>query len=214
MNVAVGFRDTGEFDHWFARARDAGWKPHGRPLEIGIFRVMYLDDVDGFDVEMLRPRRWADRLTGFAPSMPYAVAEQHVDAAPDVVWERLSDPARMESWSGLPVRVDQPGPPEVGTRRRLKMFGGWVTVEIVAWDPPRGYAYRLISGAPLTHHRGEVSVTADGGGSCVRWAVRFRSRLPLTGPLIAAVLQRRITRALAGLATALIQEPKHDRRHP
>jgi hypothetical protein len=29
---------------------------------------MYLDDVNGFDVEMLRPRSWADRLTGFAPS--------------------------------------------------------------------------------------------------------------------------------------------------
>ncbi len=213
MNVAVGFRDTGEFDRRFARARDAGWTPHGRPLEMGVFRVMYLDDVDGFDVEMLRPRRWADRLTGFAPSMPYAVAEQHVDAAPKAVWERLSDIAGMESWSGLPVRVDQPGPPGVGTRRRLKMFGSWVTEEIVRWDPPHGYAYRLTSGAPLAAHRGELSVTADGNGSRVRWAVRFRSRVPLAGPLIAILLQRRIVRALAGLARTMFQEPENDRRH-
>ncbi len=214
MNFAVGFRDTGEFDRWFARAKDAGWTPHGRPLEIGACRVMYLDDPDGFDVEMLRPRRWADRLMGFAPSMPYAVAEQQVQAAPSAVWERLSDLAGMESWSGLPVRVDEPGPPALGTRRRLKMFGSWVTEEIVDWDPPRGYAYRLTSGGPLSHHRGEVSVTADGSGSRVRWAVRFRSRVPLSGRLIAALLQVRIGRALAGLASAMLQEPENEERYP
>ncbi|HEY5190115.1 MAG TPA: SRPBCC family protein [Solirubrobacteraceae bacterium] len=206
MNVAVGFRDTGEFDRWFATAQDAGWRPHGKPLEAGVFRVMYLDDADGFDVEILRPRRWADRLTGFSPSMPYAVAEQRVDAAPDAVWQRLSDLEAMESWSGLSVRVDRSGPPAIGTRRRLKMFGSWVTEEIVGWDPPNGYAYRLISGAPLSDHHGEVSVTADGRGSRVRWAVRFRSRLPLSGPLIATLVQHRIAHALAGLARACSEQ--------
>ena len=67
MNVAVGFRDTAEFDRSFAKAQTAGWAPHGKPLEAGVFKVMYVDDPDGFDVEMLRPRRWADHLTGFAP---------------------------------------------------------------------------------------------------------------------------------------------------
>jgi hypothetical protein len=48
----------------------------------------------------------------------------------------------------------------------------------------------------------EVSVTADGRGSRVRRAVRFRSRPPLTGPLIATLVQHRIARARAGLARA------------
>jgi catechol 2,3-dioxygenase-like lactoylglutathione lyase family enzyme len=77
MNLAVGFRDTGEFDRSFAEAQAAGWKPHGKPLEIGIFKVMYVDDPDGFDVEMLRPRAWADRLTGFAPSMSSTWMRRH-----------------------------------------------------------------------------------------------------------------------------------------
>jgi hypothetical protein len=114
MNVAVGFRDTGEFDRWFANAQTAGWTPHGKPLEVGIFKVMYVDDVDGFDVEMLRSRTWADRLTGFAPSMPYAVAEQHVDARPQAVWEQISDLAGMEAWSGLPVQIDATTPAGLG----------------------------------------------------------------------------------------------------
>jgi len=200
MNFAVGFRDTGEFDRWFAKAQAEGWTAHGKPLEIGIFRVMYLDDQDGFDVEMLRPRTWADRLTGFAASMPYAVAEQLSDAAPADVWARVSDIAGMESWSGLPVRVEEPGPPGVGTRRRLKMMGRWVTEDIVGWDPPKSYAYELSGGSPLSDHHGEVHVLPEGKGSRIRWAVRFKSRIPLTGPLIASALQRRMQQALLGLA--------------
>jgi catechol 2,3-dioxygenase-like lactoylglutathione lyase family enzyme len=206
MNFAVGFRDTGDFDRSFAQAQASGWTPHGKPLEVGVFKVMYVDDADGFDVEMLRPRTWADRLTGFAPSMPYAAAERYVNAAPEIVWEQISDLAGMESWSDLPVQVDATGPAGVGTRRRLKMFGKWVTEEIVAWHPPNGYAYRLVSGAPLADHHGELSVSAEGSGACVRWAVRFRSRVPLAGPIIAAQLQRRLSRALAGLATAFVQQ--------
>lgn len=213
MNPAVGFRDTAAFDRSLARAREAGWAAHGRQLDVGLFRVIYLDDAERFDVEMLRPRAWADRLTGFAPSMPYAVAETHVDAAPQAVWERISDIAGMESWSRLPVRIQTPGPVGVGTSRRLRMFGSWVTEEIVAWDPPRGYAYRLSGGAPLSDHHGEIIIKADGHGSRVRWAVRFRSRLPLAGPLIAAALQRRIGRALTGLPGALPHHPRQDRRH-
>jgi catechol 2,3-dioxygenase-like lactoylglutathione lyase family enzyme/uncharacterized protein YndB with AHSA1/START domain len=202
MNVAVGFRDTEDFDRSFADAQAAGWTPHGKPLEIGIFKVMYVDDADGFDVEMLRPRTWADRLTGFAPSMPYAVAEQHIDAPPQAVWEQISDLAGMEAWSGLPVQIDTPTPAGVGTRRRLKMFGRWATEEIVAWEPPNRYGYRLLSGAPLTDHHGELNVSADGNGARVRWAVRFRSRVPLAGPFIAARLQDRLALALAGLERA------------
>jgi Polyketide cyclase / dehydrase and lipid transport len=73
---------------------------------------------------------------------------------------------------------------------------------------------KVASGTPLATHRGEVSVRADGSGSRVRWAVRFRSRVPLTGRLSATLLHRSIARALAGLATALLQEPENDRRHP
>jgi hypothetical protein len=37
--------------------------------------------------------------------------------------------------------------------------------------------------------------------------------VPLAGPLIAILLQRRIVRALAGLARTMFQEPENDRRH-
>ena len=80
--------------------------------------------------------------------------------------------------------------------------GVGVTEEIVSWDPLSRCAYRLISSAPLSNDTGEVSVTADGRGSRVRRAVRFRSRLPLTGQLNATLVQQPIACALARLATA------------
>jgi catechol 2,3-dioxygenase-like lactoylglutathione lyase family enzyme len=195
MNVTVGFRDTVDFDHWFARAQAEGWTAHGKPLEIGIFRVMYVDDQDGFDVEMLCPRKWADRFTGFAPSVSYVVAEQLSDVPPAEVWARVSDIAGMESWSGLPFRVDEPGPPGTSTRRRLKIIGSWVTEKIVEWDQPN-------------RNHGEVHVIPDGEGSRIRWVVRFRFRIPFTGRLIAAALQRRLQQSLSGLAEGSCGEPQ------
>ncbi len=203
MNFAVGFRETPLFDRWFARAQDAGWTAHGTPLDVGAAKVMYVDDDDGFDVEMLRPRAWADRLSGFAPSMPYAVAEVRIAAPPETVWAQIADLNAMESWSGVPVSLRTPGPPGVGTVRELRIFGASVTEKVVAWDPPHSYAYELTGGAPLTGHHGEVHVIAEGDRTRVRWAVRFRPRVPLTGAATAALLRRRLQRALDGLAAAL-----------
>jgi len=83
--------------------------------------------------------------------------------------------------------------------------GVGVTQEIVGWYPPN-------SAQPLSDHRGEVKVTADGRGSHVRWAVPYRSRLPLTRPQIATLVQHRITRALAGLARARSEQTEKNWR--
>lgn len=67
MNIALGFRSVRDFDHAFARACRCGCRPNGAPLDIGIFKVMYVTDPQGFSVELLYPRPWAFRLTGFQP---------------------------------------------------------------------------------------------------------------------------------------------------
>lgn len=203
MNVAVGFRRATEFDRWLGRARGEGWRPRGAPLEAGVFKVTYVDDPDGLDVEMLRPRAWADRLTGFAPSAPYAVAERRLEAEPRAVWARVGDLAGMSRWSGLAVRVLTPGPAGVGTVREVEIAGATVTEKVVAWDPPHSYAYEMTGGAPLAGHHGEVHVIPEGGGTRVRWAVRFRPRIPFTGQATAPFLKRRLRTALDGLAAAV-----------
>jgi len=66
MNIAIGYRSAGEFDQAFRHATGHGMRPNGKPVDIGIFRVMYVNDPDGFSVEMLYARRWLWRLSGFA----------------------------------------------------------------------------------------------------------------------------------------------------
>lgn len=68
MNVAFGFSSADAFDRFFARAVDGGCRPNGRPLDAGVFRVMYVNTPTGESVELLYPRRWAYGLTGFRPS--------------------------------------------------------------------------------------------------------------------------------------------------
>lgn len=69
MNVAIGFHSTRAFDRGLARAREHGCRPNGRPLDAGVFKVMYVrEPVNGESVELLHPRPWAHALTGFTSS--------------------------------------------------------------------------------------------------------------------------------------------------
>ncbi len=69
MNVAFVARDRASFDRTFERWVGLGFKPtNPAPLEAGVFRVMYFDLPSGENVELLHPRRWARRLTGFVPA--------------------------------------------------------------------------------------------------------------------------------------------------
>ncbi len=66
MNLAIVVRDRAAFDRSFARWVQAGLRPTSpRPLEGGVFRVMYFELPSGQNVELLYPRPWAWRLTGF-----------------------------------------------------------------------------------------------------------------------------------------------------
>jgi catechol 2,3-dioxygenase-like lactoylglutathione lyase family enzyme len=69
MNIALVARDRDTFDRTFARWVERGLQPTTpTPLEAGIFRVMYFELPSGQNVELIYPRRWAFRLTGFAPA--------------------------------------------------------------------------------------------------------------------------------------------------
>jgi NAD(P)-dependent dehydrogenase (short-subunit alcohol dehydrogenase family) len=69
MNIALGFSSRGDFDRFFDRAVDVGCHPNGKPLDINVFRVMYVNEPHGGEsIELLFPRRWAFGISGFRPS--------------------------------------------------------------------------------------------------------------------------------------------------
>lgn len=65
MNIAFGFSDKATYDIAFEKAISGGMRPNGKPLDIGIIRVMYVTDPNGFSVEMLYARKAFWSLSGY-----------------------------------------------------------------------------------------------------------------------------------------------------
>lgn len=203
MNMAFLVDSAEDFARCFARAVAAGLRPNGEPLDAGVFKVMYVNDPQGFSIEILYPRPWAYRLTGFVPSVPYVEEEVSVPAPPARVWELLSDHERMGEWTSFRAELVRPGARErngVGALRRLSAFGSSVEEEIVEFVPERLYSYRLLRGLAVRNHRGTILLIPERGGTRVRWAVTFEPLVPGTGVVIAEALRRGFRAALAKLA--------------
>ena len=110
-------------------------------------------------------------------------------AAPvQAVWDRVSDHAATHTWVLLArVRLLEQGTPPpngVGGIRQVSFPSKrlWSTIDerIVAFDPPRTFAYEIIRGMPgLRGHRGTLTVDAiDATRSRLTWHIDFEfSRL-------------------------------------
>jgi NAD(P)-dependent dehydrogenase (short-subunit alcohol dehydrogenase family)/catechol 2,3-dioxygenase-like lactoylglutathione lyase family enzyme len=67
LNIALGFRSKKEFDRVHQRCLQAGLQGNWWPLNIGAWSVVYVNDEQGFSVELLFVRPWYDRMMGFTP---------------------------------------------------------------------------------------------------------------------------------------------------
>jgi catechol 2,3-dioxygenase-like lactoylglutathione lyase family enzyme len=66
MNVAFGFRDAGEIRAAWSKMQQGGFRPHGELVNsAGQVLVGYMDDPQGFNVELLMVRPWLDGVMGF-----------------------------------------------------------------------------------------------------------------------------------------------------
>ena len=206
MNIALGYRDSGDYARSFARATREGMRPNGKVLDAGVFQVMYVNDKHGFSVEMLHARRALWSLTGFNPAEGYVVSEVEINAPAAEVWRRLTDHAGIGDWSifsGKVLRPGQPDPNAIGCIRQLTAPGMRITEEVTAWDEGSHYAYQLRSGAPFRAHQGDVYVTGVEGRTRVRWAIRFDSRIPFSNRLTSWLLGLVFRRALRTLKSRM-----------
>jgi short-subunit dehydrogenase/catechol 2,3-dioxygenase-like lactoylglutathione lyase family enzyme len=67
LNMAFGFRRRAEFDAAHRRCLDAGLSANGPPLRLGAWSVVYVNDDQGFSVELLHVEPWYERQMGFRP---------------------------------------------------------------------------------------------------------------------------------------------------
>jgi len=118
-------------------------------------------------------------------------------ASPDAVFAVLADATRWKEWAGWFVREsfwEREGTPPPGGVGAVKRLGGkpiYSREETVEYDPPRHYAYRILSGQPVKSYRADVDLApADNGGTHIRWSFRFEPKIPGTGAFMRFYLGR------------------------
>jgi len=126
-------------------------------------------------------------------------------APPDVVFAVLADATRWKDWAGWFIRDSSweregtPSPGGVGAIKRLGAKPVYSREETIDFDPPKHYAYRILSGQPVKAYRADVDLTPVDGGTRIRWAFRFEPKIPGTG----AFMRFYLGRIVAGLARRL-----------
>jgi len=212
LNVAFGYRTLREHMADYRRCREAGARPNGFPLHLVNWGVVYVNDRQGFSVELLWVKpRWDSKM-GFKP-LPVTErpgADTHaverkvtILAPPDKVWELVADHRGMPAWFGLDScelqREGVPAPNGVGAERKMRGPGLNVREQVTGWEPPRRLRYRLLEGAPISCHQGSVEIAAVPGGSEVTWRIRYRAKIPGTAAVVRRAMEKMLDKALPQL---------------
>jgi short-subunit dehydrogenase/catechol 2,3-dioxygenase-like lactoylglutathione lyase family enzyme len=67
LNIAFGFRERAEFEAVYHRCTEAGLRGNGPPVRLGAWSVVYVNDDQGFSVELLHVEPWYEGQMGFKP---------------------------------------------------------------------------------------------------------------------------------------------------
>jgi uncharacterized protein YndB with AHSA1/START domain len=95
-------------------------------------------------------------------------------------------------------REGTPAPNGVGAVRRLEALGPAIVEEIIEYQRPTGYAYKMVSGAPVRDHVGTVALREVGTGTEVSWHLQSTPKIPGLDWLLSPVLKRVIGELLNG----------------
>lgn len=126
-------------------------------------------------------------------------------AAPvETVWEVLADLRGMSEYTRFRrvelEREGDPPPNGVGAIRVLHLFGPTIREEIIAFDPPRRFSYRMLSGAPVKDHVGTVELEPAGEGTRMSYVLQTTPEVPIFGFGVVALMRNVVEGIAAGIA--------------
>jgi uncharacterized protein YndB with AHSA1/START domain len=130
---------------------------------------------------------------------------RQVAAPPEVVFDVLTDHRRYTEITPLRKaeleREGEPTPNGLGAIRVLSALPGPpMREEVIAYERPHRFAYKILSGLPVRDHVGTVEMQPSGGGTEVTYAVKTTPTLPLGGPVFMLVLKKAIRDLIGGVA--------------
>lgn len=130
---------------------------------------------------------------------------REIAAPPEVVFDVLTDHRRYAEMTPLRrselEREGEPAPNGVGAIRVLSAVGPPMREEVVAYERPSRFSYKVLSGLPVRDHVGTVSLEAAGAGTKVTYALRTTPTIPYAGSVVMLVIKRAISQLLNGVAS-------------
>ncbi|MFO0681406.1 MAG: SRPBCC family protein [Sandaracinus sp.] len=133
-------------------------------------------------------------------SIHEAKLELEFGVPPARLWEAITDHEGMAKWTGAKVRLVARGDADgIGAVRRVRVGALALDEEVVYADAPRRLVYRIVRGAPVTFHRGEMLVIPTERGSLLRWNIVLVSPVPGFARITARTLELALGRGLREL---------------
>lgn len=129
---------------------------------------------------------------------------RQVAAPPEVVFDVLTDHRRYTEITPLRKaeleREGEPAPNGLGAIRVLSAVPGPpMREEVIAYERPDRFSYKILSGLPVRDHVGTVELKAANGGTEIVYAVKTTPTIPLAGPVFMAILKKAIRDLIAGV---------------
>lgn len=129
---------------------------------------------------------------------------RQVAAPPETVFDVLTDHRRYNEITAVRKAVlereGEPVPDGVGAIRALTVAGPPMREEVIAFERPERFSYKVLSGLPLRDHVGTVELKAVDGGTEMAYAIKTTPTIPLAGPVILMVLKKAIRDLISGVA--------------
>jgi len=128
---------------------------------------------------------------------------RRTDAKPETVFSVLTDHRAFPEYT--PIRraeLEREGegdPNGLGAIRVFHLAGPPLREEVITYEPPRRFAYRMLSGLPVRDYVGTVTIEPDGAGSRVVYAVDITPKLALSGPVLIGGTKVAIRQLLGGV---------------
>ncbi len=128
-----------------------------------------------------------------------------VKAPPEVVFDVLTDHRRYAEITRLRKLTleceGDPAPNGVGAVRVLRVAGPPIREEVVVYERPSRFSYKVLSGLPVRDHVGTVSLEPSDGGTRVTYALKATPTVPFAGKVVMIGVKRAVTELLNGVVS-------------
>jgi Polyketide cyclase / dehydrase and lipid transport len=128
---------------------------------------------------------------------------REVKAKPEIVFDVLTDHRRYAELTPLRKseleREGVPAPNGVGAIRVVSSVGPPLREEVISYERPSRFSYKVISGAPIRDHLGTVLLEPASAGTKVTYAVKMTPTVPLVGSAVTGLTKLGIKSLLKGV---------------